>query len=238
MNDLVRSVDSGGNTFPPYAGIKRSEIKSGLEPITVSLPASHEYPAAYAQQAPGTETTITIQQLDLDDDPDSLRVLYKGFVKGINLSEDNHTATLAIDPVSTGLDSEIPMDTFSPQCQTVLFSTDRCKVSKATYTFTGEVSAEDGNTITVTGLEAAKGDGWAVPGTVEYGDDVRQVFSQDGDVLTLAIPFAGSLVGEDVDVTAGCDGSITTCRDKFDNVANFRGCPYIPSENIFITGLQ
>jgi uncharacterized phage protein (TIGR02218 family) len=35
-------------------------------------------------------------------------------------------------------------------------------------------------------------------------------------------------VGDEFTVTFGCDKSIDTCRDKFDNVVNFRGEPFVP----------
>lgn len=41
-------------------------------------------------------------------------------------------------------------------------------------------------------------------------------------------------VGDGVEVTAGCDKQLATCRDKFANVINFRGFPHMPG-NDFIT---
>lgn len=236
MNDSVRDITVSGDVFFAQAGIRRDEI-IGMEPVVINLPVSHTFAPAFVQQAPGVEATVTIQFLDIDDNPDSLKLLFKGFVKSVNFSDDNQYIRLQTEPVSVGLEAEIPMDTYSPQCQTALFSS-RCGVSKAAFTFSGVVSAEAGNVITVTGLEAAHGDGWAVPGTVEFGSLVVQVFSQDGDDLTLALPFSSPVLGETVGVTAGCDGLISTCVAKFNNVANFRGFPYVPTENIFITGLQ
>ncbi len=39
------------------------------------------------------------------------------------------------------------------------------------------------------------------------------------------------VAGDAVRVEAGCDKSLATCRDKFDNVLNFRGFPYIPGDD-------
>ncbi|MEX2126977.1 MAG: DUF2163 domain-containing protein [Xanthobacteraceae bacterium] len=38
-------------------------------------------------------------------------------------------------------------------------------------------------------------------------------------------------VGDTFTVTAGCDKALATCLDRFDNVANFRGFPYIPGND-------
>jgi uncharacterized phage protein (TIGR02218 family) len=41
-------------------------------------------------------------------------------------------------------------------------------------------------------------------------------------------------VGDTFTVTAGCDKRFATCRDRFDNVLNFRGYPHIPG-NEYVT---
>ncbi len=44
----------------------------------------------------------------------------------------------------------------------------------------------------------------------------------------LAVP---SAVGDQVQVTVGCDKSAESCRNKFNNFINFRGFPHIPGED-------
>ena len=46
-----------------------------------------------------------------------------------------------------------------------------------------------------------------------------------------------SVVGQDVDVFAGCDHTVDTCDQKFDNVINYGGWPYVPSKNPFESGI-
>ena len=49
------------------------------------------------------------------------------------------------------------------------------------------------------------------------------------NVMRLALPMARAIqVGDTYNAVAGCDGRLATCRDKFDNVVNFRGEPYQP----------
>ena len=40
--------------------------------------------------------------------------------------------------------------------------------------------------------------------------------------------------GDDFIVRAGCDKRLETCRDRFANVANFRGFPHIPGQDTVI----
>ncbi len=47
-------------------------------------------------------------------------------------------------------------------------------------------------------------------------------------------PTRDVVVGDAITLTAGCDKVLATCRDKFSNVANYRGFPHIPG-NDFVT---
>ena len=52
-------------------------------------------------------------------------------------------------------------------------------------------------------------------------------------VLWQAMPEAIS-AGDTFTIAAGCDKRFTTCRDRFDNVVNFRGFPHIPGNDFVV----
>ena len=53
----------------------------------------------------------------------------------------------------------------------------------------------------------------------------------DGSInLFLEMPFAIS-VGDTLELQVGCDKLLSTCINKFDNVINFRGEPYVPGQD-------
>lgn len=60
---------------------------------------------------------------------------------------------------------------------------------------------------------------------------------QDGAIATIelwrSMPDTPS-IGDTFTVTAGCDKTFETCKDKFSNGDNFRGCPHIPGSNYMI----
>ncbi len=41
-------------------------------------------------------------------------------------------------------------------------------------------------------------------------------------------------VGDAFQVTAGCDKRAATCRERFANIANFRGFPHMPGNDFII----
>lgn len=46
--------------------------------------------------------------------------------------------------------------------------------------------------------------------------------------LPMPYPISDGSPSDTFTITAGCDKSLTTCRDRFANVVNFRGEPYLP----------
>ncbi|WP_308916787.1 DUF2163 domain-containing protein [Jannaschia sp. LMIT008] len=53
----------------------------------------------------------------------------------------------------------------------------------------------------------------------------------EGSVRRVGIRWNGAVtpsIGDKLTLEVGCDKTLTTCRDKFDNRLNFRGCPHIP----------
>jgi uncharacterized phage protein (TIGR02218 family) len=236
-NTVDTALVVSGSTFTGEA-ITRGDITDTRDELTIKLPGSHAFPQMYATIAPSTPASVLVQWLDRDDNPDSLRVAYKGWIKSVKFLSDGQIAELYLESIISGLEEEICDDTFCVGCQVPLYST-QCGMDKDDYDFSGAVTDVTGNTITILGLSDAPRSGtWALPGMVKYGDDWRQVFAQDGDVLTLSLPFYEDVDGETVVVYKGCDHTIETCEADFDNVINYRGCPYIPKQNVFITGLQ
>lgn len=69
----------------------------------------------------------------------------------------------------------------------------------------------------------------------------RAIVSHDGQTLSLATPLPpGDYTGTAgrVSLFAGCDGELTTCKGKFNNVPRFGGYPYIPIKNPFEVGVK
>jgi uncharacterized phage protein (TIGR02218 family) len=118
----------------------------------------------------------------------------------------------------------------------------RCTVNLANPAFcgAGAIVALGGTSMfTASGLTAFA-DGWFTAGRLEWTSganaglavEIKQ-HRNDGDVVlelwqAMPEPLAA---GDAFTVTAGCDKHFVTCRDKFDNVVNFRGFPHIPGND-------
>lgn len=118
----------------------------------------------------------------------------------------------------------------------------RCGINLTSPTFrgTGTVTGVGSNhTFSASGLGGYQ-DGWFTGGKVTWSTGanagaVMEVKSHAnaGAVAcelweTMAFDIA---VGDTFAVTAGCNKSLDTCRDRFGNVPNFRGFPFIPGND-------
>ncbi|MBM3529046.1 MAG: DUF2163 domain-containing protein [Alphaproteobacteria bacterium] len=119
----------------------------------------------------------------------------------------------------------------------------RCAIVLSALAFTGAGAIETlrgTSSLIASGLDAYA-DGWFTGGRLQWtsGGNVGLAIevkshrvTDDGAVLDLwqAMPEPLS-EGDAFAVTAGCDKRFVTCRDRFDNAANFRGFPHIPGND-------
>jgi uncharacterized phage protein (TIGR02218 family) len=106
-----------------------------------------------------------------------------------------------------------------------------CFVDKSLYGVAGTVAAINGRSITVT-IADAQPDGWYNLGLVKIASGVeRFIETHVGSQLTLSKAFDGLTIGASVTIYPGCDRSKETCFNKFDNILNYGGFPYIPIKN-------
>lgn len=70
-------------------------------------------------------------------------------------------------------------------------------------------------------------------GWVKWGDYRRPVTysTPTTKVVVMRYPIPGLTTGQTVTVYAGCDRSMDSCKNRFNNIMNFGGFPYIPFNN-------
>lgn len=136
-------------------------------------------------------------------------------------------------------------EVYTPYCRADLGDS-RCGVTLASFTVSGEVTAVTSNVIfddtTTAGITGAA-DNYFNLGLLTWtsGDnnglsmEVKD-FDAANDRFTLveAMPYDVQ-VGDTFDVYPGCDKSLSTCINTFNNVINFRGEPYIPGSDYLAT---
>ena len=113
------------------------------------------------------------------------------------------------------------------------------------YKATGTVNKTDGRLTFDMLLTTAYANGWFEGGSVSFATganagaviEARQhlVKSLTASIVLWRPAPAPLVIGDSITLRAGCDKRLDTCRAKFSNALNFRGCPFIPSADFILT---
>ena len=208
--------------------------------LVVKLPTATEIGRLFRTPAPSYRVDATIlRSHSLADSPPLSYVIYAGYVASSNYEQNGFTCALQLTPFNELFNRQVPRYTYQSLCNHVLYD-GNCKVNRASFKHSNTVNAATNNetVLDIGGLEAAGGSSPArdfVGGYVQLpdGSDQRVILDQDGDQVTINLPFYDSVLGLTVDVYQGCDHALETCRLKFNNVINYGGFPYVPAINPF-----
>lgn len=148
----------------------------------------------------------------------------------------------------TQLMMQVFVRTYGERCEVRQFGDDECKVPVEDYERTGTVTAVTNRrrfntTISVDNSEHVENDGgWFALGTITFtsGDnagitrEIRRDDEEDtfGRLSTWDTFPYDVQIGDDFTIRPGCDRTYSTCRQKYDNLLNFRGY------GIFVEGVD
>jgi uncharacterized phage protein (TIGR02218 family) len=119
----------------------------------------------------------------------------------------------------------------------------QCTVDLAPFTVAGSVTAPGADRRSWVDPARGEPDRWFDGGVLTWSSGLNAglsmevksyVLSTQALTLFLPMPFAVQ-TGDTYTLTPGCDGRLTTCKNKFDNVVNFRGFPYVPGVDAMVT---
>lgn len=146
------------------------------------------------------------------------------------------SAKLTIQSPLDKLNIQMPINTYQPGCQHNLFDSG-CTLSAARFALGGVVGASPqpvviNSNIVSPGIVPSQ---WLVLGYVTFTSGVLNGLSRgvaqtnDAGAIMFSYPFpVAPTVGDTFAAYPGCDHQQSTCTNKFNNVINFRGMPYVP----------
>ncbi len=162
--------------------------------------------------------------------------LFQGRISTVdNVGRTQATLTVASDLVI--LDYDMPRNLFSPTCIHVLYDAG-CGIVRGTYSLNGVCAAgSNSGTILFSGARAGDVQGTLVFSGSQPGANsnvratVKSAIAGVGYNLMYPLPFAPA-TGDTFNVAFGCDHTQSTCVNKFNNLINFRGFPYVPPPQV------
>ena len=123
---------------------------------------------------------------------------------------------------------------YQKSCRHNLYS-EGCGVDKEGFKVEGTVSVISDLTLTVAEADDFD-DGYFVGGYISFNGITRRIVAHEEDQITINRAIESLKDAELpvlIDLYPGCDKLRTTCNNKFDNLLNFGGFPWIPSKNPF-----
>lgn len=227
-------ITFGGQEYKP-THIKRGSItrNTTFEPVTVQITAPlEEKLTKYLTNYPVIPTLVTIIRVLVSDPNNQFLSLFSGNIKSVQV--EGVYAVAQCMSLGSILEAVWPKNIHSSFCQNTLFDS-RCGLSSSDYMINFTVQS-----LTATGALVSTdiGDGSNFTGGyVTYFRDFRWITLGESNKFNLHVPFDSNVgVGKVLSAYWGCSKSAIDCLNKFHNMNNFFGCPYIPSDNPVIWG--
>lgn len=203
--------------------------------VTIDLPVTSELVAIYGFQISPPDLYLTLFR---GHNPGEFIRYWQGNVE--NISVVRGTATIRVpSPLAAALSTEFPTVYFQTPCNHNLFD-DGCTVPVEDWTVTTAIVSVDGTVIEVTPASVGALDGQLVGGdAVLASGERRMITAQAGDTITINYPFASANEDDALVLLTGCDLALMgDCKNRYDNTINHGGFGFIPSKNVFKTGLE
>lgn len=147
-------------------------------------------------------------------------------------------AFIEVRSMAEMLDIMVPGDLYQPGCKNTLFDA-YCGKVKSAYSFSGAVSSSVSASNNSFISNMGGGAGYYVTGVLTFNGGINSGVSRTikaawnvgpNIAFEFISPFPGAIqVGDAFTASFGCDKSMATCAGVFNNLANFRGEPFIPA---------
>lgn len=232
----AQPVDYDGHTWNPTEismGNVTQSNEMNKDTLPLEFPRGHEFAAQFVEYSPEQVTSVTVFRMHIDEA--EVAVYWKGRVIGASAQES--VVTVECEPIFTSLRRAGLRARYQKLCRHVLYGSD-CRLDRDNFKTAGSVTDVDGFVLTVAAASGL-GTGYLVGGMVDYNGVLRYIMNHVGDQVTLIRPLH-DLTQDVIDngsaiilMHPGCAHNFTTCKDKFNNLDNYGGFPWIPDTNPF-----
>lgn len=234
-------IEFNGVIYVPEK-LERTNIVHGVEEssatVTLTVSTTNQFAQRFILLLPSSSSRCSITRVHRENGGVTVGLpIYSGAVKTVDFVDNALRARINLQSDEAMLGLSFPRFAFSSGCNYQVYD-QNCGADPEDHKHAGIVTASVADTITI---QNAGSSGHKFTGgfcrTVGI-DEWRMVLEQDGDDLTLLLPFSSSPVGSVVEAFAGCDHQFTgDCAQVFDNVRRFGGWPYTPTQNPFLVGI-
>lgn len=240
-----RDVDFGGNIYEAreIKGDKWSRQLRDQE-NSIDVPASMAPFPLWIPSDPGADLWLEVQSIRRDPGTGDLVGVpeYFGRLLSVQFDFKRNRATLRLSMLSGLMSGDVPSRRYGPFCDWDLFSPRRCDLSPLNFEKlipAASVTVEAAGLQLVSSLFQTDALGapispvdpyWALGRISGNGVERRHIVNHVDDRLFLMTPILQPMQG-DYRLRPGCDKSIVTCVNKFNNIEHNSGCARVPRAN-------
>ncbi|MGM0939090.1 MAG: phage BR0599 family protein [Pseudomonadota bacterium] len=222
-----------GKTWLPLA-ISDNGVRTGEGgDLEVTVPSVSEVAQLFRGVPPSSPLKVMIHRWHVEDESGEFRTVWLGTIKEVKRQSTDQTKLITTSVGSTFSRSGLRL-TYGRACPYALYD-HHCRVNPLTFMLPSvPIVSLDGASITVAFTNSFV-DGYFSGGYIEWDDngytERRGLRAHKGNQLAL---FGGTDrldVGMKVNLFPGCDRTIKTCNDKFNNTLNYGGQPHMPGKS-------
>ena len=233
-----------GVTYSPLAGFTQTDVESGsqLAPDNLEVEGFLQAPSIDLEDIHSgrwDNAKIDLFEVNRANPAMGARLLRCGTLGDVRASRDSFTAEFR--GLLQQLNKNVVRIT-TQQCNADLGDS-RCKVDLAPFTVTGTITSVV-NSGEFTDTSRTEVEDWFSAGKLTMTSGANAGYSMEvkhytaGGTFKLYLPLYFEVeVGDTYSVYAGCQKRFTQdCKNKFNNVLNFRGFPHVPQNKIYKRG--
>lgn len=212
-----------GNSFVPSL-IKRSGFEIGPnQSAKCSVDIKSDSNIATALLTENNMDSIELSIIKVFADDSTGLVIFKGNMVDMRVSKG--IVTITFEDILRFISRSICRVRMQSLCNNSLFDA-TCALDSEDFALTKNVVV-DGKILTNNDFNSFPS-GYFTLGRCSYNGITRIITRHDGDEIEIARPIHGLVTNESVTVLPGCDKLPETCYNRFSNIDNFVGMPYIP----------
>lgn len=235
--DSDAPVSYDGKTYAPTViGREKVESSGSLDRKVLQIDCTPNASIVTLYQSPPSQKVgLTIRQGHRDDGAAEFPVVWTGVVKNVN--RERMLARIIAEPLDTLLARPGLRRHYMLGCPHALYGP-HCMADPEPLKRSATAATVGSNSFTLAdGWEGAIDSAKYRRGLVEWTDadgnlQTRTLIAFGADDNELVVGrTTGLTVGAAVSIYAGCNRKLSDCTDLHDNVVNFGGQPFIPTEN-------
>lgn len=230
----AKPVSVSGNIFEPK-NITRDAVETSDDSfkgtLTLTLPRNDALAVELIGASLEIPMIVTLFRGHLSGNTaQDVSVYWKGRV--VTTKAQDNEIKIDCESVFTSLKRAGLRARYEKTCRHEVFDKG-CRVNEANFRKEGVISSVNVMDIVITGEDAPVG--YYTAGMVIFPDGTTRLITkhEKAGEITISRPHPAAQSGQRVTLLPGCDHSISTCKNKFNNYINYGGWPYIPIKNPF-----